>query len=209
MKTPVPAIDTLENVIEATLRVVDTHGEDKLNLERVAERSGYAKSTLYRFWPNKNALLKALSDREMTKFSNSVVAGLKDYQPKSIEDVEHGVRFIVRCYASMFSQRPWLRRLIVKTFMASGLPEDVLKHYDLVGYSTLHYLISNSSPWVRSLSRPQIFILVRAIMANVRTWHMFDYVKQNIPSLEDELVTFIMSQLRAPDLKHLVAVKES
>jgi AcrR family transcriptional regulator len=46
-------------IFAATLELLAEHGYDKLAIEAVAARSGVNKTTLYRWWPSKDALLAA------------------------------------------------------------------------------------------------------------------------------------------------------
>ncbi|WP_043627132.1 TetR/AcrR family transcriptional regulator [Nonomuraea candida] len=48
-----------QEIFDATLRLVAERGYDGLTVEGVAERSGVNKTTIYRWWPSKAALLAA------------------------------------------------------------------------------------------------------------------------------------------------------
>ncbi|MFF1608780.1 TetR/AcrR family transcriptional regulator [Amycolatopsis sp. NPDC058278] len=48
-----------EAIFAATLELLAEHGYDRLAIESVAARSGVNKTTLYRWWPSKDALLAA------------------------------------------------------------------------------------------------------------------------------------------------------
>src|ERR1700739_4292063 len=45
-----------DKVLKTATDILDKHGYAQLTMERVAERSGVAKTTLYRHWPTKAAL---------------------------------------------------------------------------------------------------------------------------------------------------------
>ena len=58
-----------QEIFDATLRLVTERGYDGLTIEGVAERSGVNKTTIYRWWPSKPALLgAALVEADMLGF---------------------------------------------------------------------------------------------------------------------------------------------
>ena len=57
---------TVEVIVEATARILETRGHDGFTTNAVAERAGVSIGTLYQYFPNKDALLGALIARETT-----------------------------------------------------------------------------------------------------------------------------------------------
>lgn len=51
-------------IIDAAATILDEEGYAKLTIERIAKLSGAGKPTIYRWWPNKTAILIELFDRE-------------------------------------------------------------------------------------------------------------------------------------------------
>lgn len=51
------SVEADQAILDATLDLFATHGYDGLRIEAVAEQAGVAKTTVYRRWPNKLALL--------------------------------------------------------------------------------------------------------------------------------------------------------
>jgi AcrR family transcriptional regulator len=60
-KTPVQARSTasVDAILKATVQVLRRVGKDKLTTTRVAARAGVSVGTLYQYFPNKSALLRA------------------------------------------------------------------------------------------------------------------------------------------------------
>ncbi len=66
-KSPVQARSTasVDAILKATVQVLLRVGKEKLTTTRVAERAGVSVGTLYQYFPNKSALLRAALKRHM------------------------------------------------------------------------------------------------------------------------------------------------
>ena len=54
---------TVETILQATARILATHGYAGTNTNLIAETAGVSVGSLYQYFPNKNALIAALHDR--------------------------------------------------------------------------------------------------------------------------------------------------
>jgi AcrR family transcriptional regulator len=74
-KSPVQARSTasVEAILRATIQVLLRFGKERLTTTRVAARAGVSVGTLYQYFPNKSALLRAALQRHM----NEVVQALE------------------------------------------------------------------------------------------------------------------------------------
>jgi AcrR family transcriptional regulator len=66
-KSPVQARSTasVEAILKATIQVLLKSGKERLTTTRVAARAGVSVGTLYQYFPNKSALLRAALQRHM------------------------------------------------------------------------------------------------------------------------------------------------
>jgi AcrR family transcriptional regulator len=55
---------TVEAIVEATARILETQGLSGFNTNAVADKAGVSVGSLYQYFPNKDALIAALSARE-------------------------------------------------------------------------------------------------------------------------------------------------
>ncbi|MEW6347381.1 MAG: TetR/AcrR family transcriptional regulator [Pseudomonadota bacterium] len=62
------AEQTVATILEAAALILETRGFDGLNTNLVAQRAGVSVGTLYQYFPNKDALIVALSKRERAVF---------------------------------------------------------------------------------------------------------------------------------------------
>ena len=72
-KSPVQARSaaSLDAILEATIQVLLQVGKESLTTTKVALRAGVSVGTLYQYFPNKSALLKAALKRHMDGIRSS------------------------------------------------------------------------------------------------------------------------------------------
>jgi AcrR family transcriptional regulator len=100
---PSRAQKTMADLYEATAQLLETGAPERLTTNHVAERAGYAIGTLYRYFPNKLALLRAMAAHEIAAQTAKVqvaLAGLTSTVP-----VESIVRIFVRAALHPFAGR--------------------------------------------------------------------------------------------------------
>ena len=60
--------DMVETLLQATTRILRKEGRARLTTNRVAEVAGVSVGSLYQYFPNKQSLLDALSERYNAQF---------------------------------------------------------------------------------------------------------------------------------------------
>ncbi|ASR34928.1 TetR family transcriptional regulator [Prauserella marina] len=86
MRSPGPR--KAQSVFDATLGLLTELGYDGLTIEGVAARSGVHKTTIYRWWPSKDALLgAALLDANLLELSVPDTGGIDDDLRSLVEQV--------------------------------------------------------------------------------------------------------------------------
>jgi len=71
------ALDTLEVILETAGLILEEVGFEQLSTNRVAQRAQISVPALYRYFPNKYAILKTLGDRILRHQDEAVLAWLK------------------------------------------------------------------------------------------------------------------------------------
>lgn len=153
---PKPAMRR-EDVVEAAISIADRDGLAALTMQAVAERLGFTTMALYRYFPNKEALIDASVDAAMgTPLQRS---GPREGWRKEVKLWAYAKR-------AMLCSRPWLAELpfvaaphgpnwlswheaLLWTIAETGLsPEDMM---DML--SAVHGYVSGSSDTAISLAR--------------------------------------------------------
>lgn len=94
------------DILDAAERVFTRYGARRANVEDVARAAGVSRSTLYRAYPTKEALLQAVLDREVDEFFDQLDVVAADLPPRDA---------VVECFTAgiaLTREIPLLARLI-------------------------------------------------------------------------------------------------
>ena len=75
---------TVQAILEAAARVLARQSLPGFNTNRVAEVAGVSIGTLYQYFPNKEALIGALIEREQAALAGAVQQAVNDSAGKSL-----------------------------------------------------------------------------------------------------------------------------
>jgi AcrR family transcriptional regulator len=140
-KSPIQARSTasVEAILKATIQVLLRMGKDRLTTTRVAERAGVSVGTLYQYFPNKTALLRACLRRHMNEIATTVEAA---------------------CLASHGQPVETMATTLVTTFLAEKMKDPKT--------SVALYAVSSDMDGMR-IAREGSDKIARAIVAMLRT----------------------------------------
>jgi AcrR family transcriptional regulator len=92
-KRPVQARSTatVEAILEAAIQVLLSVGKDRLTTTRVAMRAGVSVGTLYQYFPNKSALLKAVLRGHLDEVTSAVERACAEQKGNTLARMATGV----------------------------------------------------------------------------------------------------------------------
>ena len=92
-KQPVQARSetTVLAIHEASIQVLLSVGYRKLTTTRVAERAGVSVGTLYQYFPNRQALIRAVLERYLMEMSASIQADCQALRGRSLDEIATGM----------------------------------------------------------------------------------------------------------------------
>jgi len=92
-KQPVQARSeaTVLAIYEASIQVLLAVGYRKLTTTRVAERAGVSVGTLYQYFPNRQALVRAVLERYLAEMSASIQADCRALRGRSLDRIATGM----------------------------------------------------------------------------------------------------------------------
>src|SRR5436190_21516746 len=109
--------ESVSVILEAAAQVLEGGGLAGFTTNAVAERAGVSIGTLYQYFADKGALLRALGEREMAAALASIGRALSADAEASIED---RVRAVVRALVNAFGGRQRARKAVVQAVLAQG-----------------------------------------------------------------------------------------
>lgn len=174
---------SVEAIIEAAARVLETSGEDGLNTNAVAERAGVSIGTLYRYFPDKQAILVALAEGEKAVVDAKVMASLTGPTSGVARD-----RAAIRAFLQAFDGRTTARRAAVQALSDSSAPGQLS-----AGFAPLEAAFVDAEG--RALSPIKAFVLSRALHGAMRAAVLEGAAFLSSREFEDELVGLARSYL--------------
>jgi len=118
---------TVATILEAAAQVLERAGEAGFNTNAVADRAGISVGTLYRYFPNKRAVIHALALAECDRLTVQVTALLADVERAPAERRKRAVHAYVRA----FEGRLRVRRAVLRA--VAEHPELVRSLEDFIG----------------------------------------------------------------------------
>lgn len=160
---------SVEAILEAAAQILETGGEAAFNTNAVAERAGVSIGAVYRYFPDKRAILVALSEKEQARLDAAAPAsGLA------------ADRAMIRAFLNAFDGRRTARRAAVRAQLALSDPKALAGGFDRLPPART----AQGEP----LTPIQQFVLSRAIHGAMRAAVLEDAPFLQSQEFEDELV---------------------
>ena len=103
---------TLDAIFEATIQVLVSDGPRRLTTTRVAERAGVSVGTMYQYFPHKQALFYALSERYLDIVADKVEATCRAQQGAEVAAM---VEALVTTYWQAKTERAEVTRALYRS----------------------------------------------------------------------------------------------
>jgi AcrR family transcriptional regulator len=179
------AEETVWAILEAAAQVLEAGGLGAFTTNAVAERAGVSIGTLYQYFADKQALLRALADREMRRTLAAVATALRGDPQASVEE---RVRAMVRAMVGAFRGRPRARKAVIQAVLAQGIALEMMAPIA----AFLAQSKTDARPLAR-LSREQAFVMSRALMGVIRAAVLEEQPFLGSKGFEDELVRLVLA----------------
>jgi AcrR family transcriptional regulator len=182
------AQETVRAILEATVQILDREGLDAATTTRIAEVAGVSIGSLYQYFSHRDAILKALQDREFERtwaMMQGVLADANlDLAPeKTVADA-------LRSLAELYMTSPGLHRVLAIEGLRVAKAEHVhafdMRVIDLVR----HFLSATKAPIARRNLEAAAFVVYQSVRAT-----MLAYLLERPPGLDAKRLTEELTEL--------------
>lgn len=182
---------TVATLLEAAAQLLQAEGEAGFSTNRIAARAGFSIGTLYQYFPNKDAIIAALAERERDAIEARIRAALAEPA-----EPEEAVRRIIRVLVAAFAGRRRARRFILLAALRSGR----LGALHAAQQSVVAAVIDVMQGLIPGPPLPAArrFVLTRAVMGAIRSAVLEESDLLETAEFEDELVRLVHAVLRSP-----------
>ncbi len=102
---------TVELILEAAAQIFEERGYARGTTNHIAERAGFSVGTLYQYFPNKDALLVALTEQHLAEATAFLQAELA-LDPSGLPPLDDLLRRIVGATVRLHARRPRLHQVL-------------------------------------------------------------------------------------------------
>jgi AcrR family transcriptional regulator len=173
-------------ILEGAAQVLEAGGLAGFTTNAVAGRAGVSIGTLYQYFSDKDALLRALAERQVKLTIAEVARALRDEGEAPLEE---RVRAVVRAVINAFHGRQRARKAVVQAVLAQGTAIEMA-----APVAAFFAEAGNMPPrGLARLTREQRFVLSRSLMGTIRAAVLEEAPFFRSRSFEDELVRLVLS----------------
>lgn len=185
---------TSESILEAAEIIIVKEGYEKATTNYIAEKAGVSIGSLYQYFPNKDAIISALIEQEVSKVANGIRQVMRDSMETPLEVASRrSYRFLLehlRAKKELFYQvRMSSPRLIELT---QNLSVEKFTHQTNLALLEQH----RDQIVVKDLEKALV-VLEISILANIRKFVMGEHIDMTDDEFVDSLARLSTAFLKA------------
>ncbi len=189
-KTPSQLEHTREQILDTALSILQESGPEAITSRAIAERMGVAHMSLYTYFENQAAILRALSTREMAKWQTQQQAFS---QRAETDDVAKVVEDLLFFFIAFARENPNLYRVAwVMPEVGGESPEESRQRMQLTVGQLANLIQLGMQRGIFESRNP--FLAAGTVLAMVNTpYILFHSGKMIDPILRDQMVEEVFS----------------
>jgi AcrR family transcriptional regulator len=186
---------TVDAILEAAARILQTRGEKALTTNAIAALAGVSIGSLYQYFPDKRAIMVMLARQELAATNQAVNTNLRIKAPKDAPS--DPVRARIRALLGGFKGRQRTRKALIEMLIANGLSDELTRPVDDIMRNMLAGPSGEPDAPARAMKPVTAYVLTRAVIGTLRAALMEQSAYLGKPEFEDELVKLVHGLLAA------------
>jgi AcrR family transcriptional regulator len=186
---------TIAAIFEATAQIVESEGEAALTTNKVAQKAGFSIGTLYQYFPSKEAIVLAMSERERRRVMDEMQA-IMSRAVREKRDLKAVLREVVRTMVESFATGPRLRRAMVRMVWRMDHYESITQTMREAAERNALAMAQLNDPALRPPNPVMMFVATRALMGVLRNAAIENSPLLGTREFEDELVRMLWGLLK-------------
>jgi AcrR family transcriptional regulator len=191
------AHETKRLIFETATRLLEQHGLEAFNTNRLARMSGVSVGTIYQYFADKRAILVALAQHEQERAIQQIAETLTRDAVDVLTDEEFPrVRALVRAIVYTFSSRQRAHKVLTDLALQIEAEQPIPNHMSPLARLLTTEAMTRSQAAPIVLSEIDAFVLTRAVIGSIRAALLCDARLLRRPQYEDALTGLITGFLR-------------
>jgi AcrR family transcriptional regulator len=176
-------------MLEAASQLIERDGLEALNTNRIAELAGVSIGTLYQYFRDKDALVAALTERELGAVTARTLEALSGAPPKAPGG---RVRQIVHSVFTAFGGRSRVQRQLLARALAQGRSPPAAMAQVVAAARLSSSGVKVYDGRLQQLTETDAFVLTQAFAGVVRASLLLPPNVHSRQAIEDALVRLVM-----------------
>lgn len=180
-------------ILEGAAQVLEDGGLAAFTTNAVAERAGVSIGTLYQYFADKNALIRALAQREQ----QAALARVRQALRGEVDPSPEGrVRAMVRAIITAFRGRQRARKAVLQAILIQSGGTELLAPVAVFLAEAETEIGQEPQRALVVLNHVQLFVLSRALLGAIRAAVLEEQPFLRERAFEDEMVRLVLAYLR-------------
>jgi AcrR family transcriptional regulator len=190
------AQETINTIFQATAQIVDKEGVAALSTNKIALKAGFSIGTLYQYFPTKEAIMHAMTDKARRTHMEQLHELLAHAERQVDVDFEGVLRQFIHMNLSTFGKGSKTWRSLVRFAWRHGDHDQITTAIRETSERIAVTLSRKRKEDWRQPTPALMFVLTRSILGAIRSAALEDSPLLDGDEFEDELVRLALGLLR-------------
>jgi AcrR family transcriptional regulator len=188
--------ETVQAILEAAAQVFERHGYAAGTTNRIAQRAGISVGSLYQYFPNKDAILVALTEQHLEEGTARIAPLLLGFASRP-PTIEAGVRQLVDTTIDLHRHAPRLHRVLFEECPRPAALQRRLQRVYAAAVTAVEAWLRASPESCRSDPRLAAELVIQVVEGVAHRLVIHPQAKQTPSQYAEETVTMLSRYLLA------------